>query len=841
MHDHEPIHILLVDDRPENLLALEAIIESDDCRPIKASSGEEALAHLLKYDFAVILLDVQMPGIDGFGTAKIIKAREKTKDIPIIFVTANYMDTDHIGQGYSLGAVDYILKPFDPMMLKAKVRNFINLYKLNQRLVQQADDLLEKTKELEKANLELYDLTLELRKSEALANVISETSIDSMFILDEKGTILKVNPAVEFMFHYDEQELLHKNIRILFSHSQSYNYIDSLLNAIHGISTNNLKDMYAERKDGGLIPVEVQVGKRYVQDKFMIACTIRDMTNQKRTQELISHMAYHDGLTNLPNRRRFNDFLQTQLDEAKATDKPFALLYLDMDRFKYVNDSLGHHIGDRLLQEISGRLLHAVRSQDFVSRLGGDEFVVVLLETNREQAISIAESLIERFRLPFHIDRYELIVTTSIGLSVFPFDGEDKLVLLKHADAALYRAKEHGKNNLKIYHSGMNLNSYRAYVLQNDLRKAMLRDELSMHYQPRVDTATGKIKSAEALLRWKHPNWGYIPPNEFIPIAEEMGLIIEIGEWALRRVCEQLQTWQALGIPLVQVAVNFSAQQFLQKDLMDTIVRCLRESNISPEWLEIEITETTLLQDGEGMTQLLKQIRNMGITVSIDDFGLGYSSLNYLRKYPMDKLKIDKSFIQEISSKQPRAIALVSSIISLAQSLNMSVIAEGVETDEQLQALKQKDCELIQGFLYSPPVPPDQFEVMLRNGLNKGSHSSPKNKPASSPVVTTQPLDKKVMSPLNSPNENSNQEILNLALYRVKHKCSISSREVEVFQLMIDGLSNKEISDRLFISEHTVKNHITHIFQKLNVADRLQAMSLIYQACMEESQKMRAQ
>jgi diguanylate cyclase (GGDEF)-like protein/PAS domain S-box-containing protein len=836
MHDQEPIHILLVDDRPENLLALEAIIESDDCKPIKATSGEEALAHLLKYDFAVILLDVQMPGIDGFGTAKIIKAREKTKDIPIIFVTANYMDADHIGKGYSLGAVDYILKPFDPLMLKAKVRNFINLYKLNQRLVQQADDLLGKTRELEKANQELFDLTHELRRSEALANVISETSIDSMIILDEKGTILKVNPAVEMMFHYDEQELLHQNIRLLFSNTQSYTYMDSILGAFSGISTNNLKDIYAARKDGSLLPVEIQISKRYVGEKFIIACTIRDMTNQKKTQELISHMAYHDGLTNLPNRRRFNDFLQSQLDEARATDKPFALLYLDLDRFKYVNDSLGHHIGDRLLQEVSGRLLEAVRASDFVSRLGGDEFVVVLPETNREQAISIAESLIERFRLPFHIDRYELVVTTSIGLSVFPFDGEDKLVLLKHADAALYRAKEQGKNNLKIFHSGMNLNSYRAYVLQNDLRKAISRGELSLHYQPRVDAETRRIKSAEALLRWNHPNWGYIPPNEFIPIAEEMGIIIEIGEWALKKVCEQLGEWQASGLPTIQVAVNFSAQQFLQKDLMDTIISSLQESNISPEWLEIEITETTLLQDGEGMTQLLRQIRNMGITVSIDDFGLGYSSLNYLRKYPMDKLKIDKSFIQEISSKRPRAIALVASIISLAQSLNMTVIAEGVETDEQLQALKLQDCQLIQGFYFSPPVPPDQFELMLRNGLDKESPSTPKNK-----VATISRADMVVIPPPHNHTDNPNQEILNLALYRMKHKCSISTREVEVFQLMIEGLSNKEISERLFISEHTVKNHITHLFQKLNVADRLQAMSMIYQACMEESQKIRAQ
>ncbi len=685
--DHkDKINILIVDDRPENLMALEAIFEDNDYNLVKAYSGEAALKHLLKYDFATILLDVQMPGLDGFETAKIIKSRKKSKNIPIIFITANNMDANHIFSGYVVGAVDYLLKPIEPNILKAKVQRFVDIYNSNLKLIQQADSLVLKNDELENAYEEL-----------------------------------------------------------------------------------------------------------------------------RHSQQLISHMAYHDGITDLPNRRFFNDHLDLKINEAKQQSESLVMMYLDMDRFKYINDSLGHLTGDRILQEIAKRLICCTREGDFVARIGGDEFNILLPDTNRENALEIAENVLDTLKSPFYIDNYELYITASIGISVFPHDGEDSISLMKNADAALYRAKEQGKNKYQIYHSGMNIQSYRTFTLQNDLRKAIENKELTLLYQPRMDVKTGKINSAEALIRWNHPSWGLLSPSEFIPLAEETGLIVEIGEWVLRTACRQNRNWAKAGLPSIRMAVNFSSQQFLQKDLIFTINQILSEIELSPNLLEIEITESAIMQYEEIVSNTLIEMKNLGIHISIDDFGTGYSSLNYLRRFPLNTIKIDKSFINDLSIHSSQSAAIISSIISLAHSLKMTVIAEGVETEEQWAVLNKLNCESMQGFLFSPPVSPIEFENLLIHGFPKLSSFNPKEK-------------KKV----------EHHNILDIELYRLKESFSISTREIEVFRLVLNGLNNREISEALFISEHTVKNHITHIFQKLNVNDRLQAMAKVYQTCIQQ-------
>ncbi|MFP7299750.1 EAL domain-containing protein [Neobacillus niacini] len=842
MDNKEKINILLVDDRPENLLALEAIIEHDDFNLIKATSGEEALKCLLKHDFAAILLDVQMPGIDGFATAKIIKAREKTKNIPILFITANYMDSEHIFTGYSVGAIDYILKPFDPTILKAKVEGFANLYKLNKQLIHQADRLREKTKEIEDANLELSKAAAELSVSEALATVISETSIDTMVVIDEHGMVLKVNPAVEKMFNYIEDELVNQPLTVLFSNEKAKLSIENILKTIknvnHLLGYENLYEVTASRKDGTTFPVEIQIGKRYVQNRSLIAFTIRDITKKKQDQEKITHMAFHDSLTNLPNRRRFNEQLAIKLNEARQSYQPLVIMYIDMDRFKYINDSLGHMMGDRLLQEIANRLSERVRKTDLVARVGGDEFTILLPGTDRENALEIAEGIFKAFKSPFNIDNYELFLTACIGISTFPYDGEDSQVLLRNADAALYRAKEQGKNQYKVFHTGMNIQSYRTFIMQNDLRKAIEREELTLVYQPKVEIDSGKVKSAEALLRWNHPNWGMISPAEFIPLAEETGQIVEIGSWVLRQACEQSKAWKAAGFMPVPISVNFSAQQFLQKDLMENTKRILRETDVSPELIEVEITESMLLGNGEIITRTLNQLRKMGMKISIDDFGTGYSSLSYLNRLPLDTLKIDRTFIQEISESS-KSKSLISAIISLAHGLNMKVVAEGVETEEQLKFLKLHQCQEAQGYLFSPPVLPKDFEGFLTHhqketNLRKGIIY------LDNKVIRPKGGEKTAAAAVNNPEGGPSQQILVAALERTKKIYSISSREMDVFKFLVNGLSNKEISDELFISEHTVKNHITRIFQKLAVSDRLQAMAKVYQACIEEGDHLRA-
>jgi diguanylate cyclase (GGDEF)-like protein/PAS domain S-box-containing protein len=843
MNDDGKINILLVDDRPENLLALEAIIEHEDYNLIKANSGEEALKSLLKNDFAAILLDVQMPGIDGFGTAKIIKAREKTKNIPILFITANNMDSEHIFTGYSIGAIDYILKPFDPTILKAKVEGFVSLYKLNQQLINQTQILTSKTKELEQAYLELSTTTSELRVSEALANVISETSIDTMIVLNEDGVILKVNPAVEKMFSYEEAELAGESLAILFSNLESKEHLTIILAAIKNsnnlLGYENYKEIIAARKDGSLFPAEIQIGKRFVQDQCLIALTIRDISKKKQDEEKIKHMAYHDSLTNLPNRRLFNEELTSKLKQAKEFFQPLALLYLDMDRFKYINDSLGHIMGDRMLQEIGKRLSTNLRQDDLLARIGGDEFNILLPDTNRENALELAETIIEVFKKPFYIENYELFITSCIGISVFPFDGEEPQVLMKNADAALYRAKEQGKNQFKVFHSGMNIQSYRSFILQNDLRKAIERNELALVYQPRIDIESGEVSGAEALLRWNHPSWGVISPIEFIPIAEESGQIVDIGNWVLRTACIQSKNWQDAGYAPIKLSVNFSAQQFLQKDLVDNIRQILKETKVDSSKLEIEITETVILGNEEVITNTLNQLRNMGISISIDDFGTGYSSLSYLKRFPVNTLKIDRSFISDLSNETSSSShSLITAIITLAHSLNMTVVAEGVETKGQLNFLKNNSCQEVQGYLYSPPILPKDFEQFLTTNLSKTSNRKGVAYLENKKVI---PKTVDIVSDSISLSETeSSQYILVSALNRTKDLYAISSREMDVFKLLVNGLSNKEISDELFISEHTVKNHITRIFQKLAVTDRLQAMAKVYQACIVEGENLRA-
>ncbi|WP_252502103.1 EAL domain-containing protein [Sporosarcina sp. Marseille-Q4943] len=819
MGNEGKINILLVDDRPENLVAIEAIIEKDEYNLIKASSGEEALKCLLKDRFALILLDVQMPGMDGFTTAKIIKAREKTKHIPILFITANNMESEHIFMGYSVGAIDYILKPVDPLILKAKVEGFVDIYKMERKLVQQAAMLTTKTEELKDANKDLSETTSKLLLSEALANVISETSLDSMIILDKDGEILRVNPSVVKKLQYQETELLGKNIRVLFTENKSADYIESLFMKIHRYGNlrgyESFKEIHVTRKDGTTFLSEIQIGWKIIQDKTIIAYTIRDITEQKKSEALIKHMAYHDFLTDLPNRRAFNETLVGHLKKAREENQPLGIMCLDMDRFKYINDSLGHSIGDRVLQEVSCRLTGSIRNMDFLARVGGDEFNIILPNTDRESALEVAAHILEELQKPLLVNDYELYITTSIGLSIFPYDGEDFYELIKNADIALYQAKEQGKNKYHVFHTGMNMQSYRSFIMQNDLRKAIERDEFVLVYQPRVNVATGKVESAEALLRWNHPNWGSVPPSEFIPLAEQTGQIIEIGDWVLRTACQQMKRWEENGYHSIRLAINFSAQQFMQKDLLCTIERILEETKVAANLLEIELTESALLKNEDFIIETLQRLKELGITISIDDFGTGYSSLHYLSRLPISVLKIDKSFIQGIVDETSDNRTITSTIITLAKSLDLVTVAEGVETEEQLEFLSLHQCDEVQGYLFSPPVPQRTFEKMLQDN----------------DMVFNSKVQHETIKVVNEQIENP----IPVALEQLQKQYSITAREIEVFDLLLEGLSNKEISQDLYISEHTVKNHISRIFQKLNVTDRAQAMAMVYQYCVNKS------
>jgi diguanylate cyclase (GGDEF)-like protein len=440
---------------------------------------------------------------------------------------------------------------------------------------------------------------------------------------------------------------------------------------------------------------------------------------RERAEATVEHQAHHDLLTNLPNRSLFNDRLTVALAQAARHRRMLAVLFVDLDRFKTIVDTLGHSMGDLLLQGVADRLRANLEEGDTLARLGGDEFVVLLPQIQRaDRAVRVAQRILEALKPPFHFDRQELHVTTSIGISLYPYDGENADSLLKNADTALYRAKEQGRNNYQLYTPAMNARAFERLALENSLRKALERKEFLLYYQPQVRMADQKIVGTEAVLRWQHPDLGLVYPSEFISMAEETGLIAPLGEWVLRSACAQNVAWQKAGLPPMSVAVNLSARQFQQQDLVDTVARILKETGLAAQWLEVEITEGTAMQNADYTNILLQGLKQMGVQIALDDFGTGYSSLNYLRKFPIDTLKIDQSFVRDLASDVNDA-AIANAVIVLAHSLRLKVIAEGVETPQQLAFLREHQCDVYQGFLFSSPVPAPAIETVARQHLQK--------------------------------------------------------------------------------------------------------------------------
>ncbi len=430
-----------------------------------------------------------------------------------------------------------------------------------------------------------------------------------------------------------------------------------------------------------------------------------DITERKQAEKRLVQLANFDSLTGLPNRSLFRDRLMHAVAQAHRKNHLVALLFLDLDRFKMINDSLGHHAGDELLKAVSKRLLTNAREEDTVARLGGDEFTVILEGiTSSEDATIVARKILDVMSKPFILDGHEVFVTTSVGITIFPIDALDIDELLKNADTAMYRAKEYGKNNYQFYTADMNAKAVEHLIMESSLRHALERDEFVLHFQPQVDLHSREITGMEALLRWNHPDLGLLYPNQFMLLAEETGLIISIGEWVLKQACKQAVEWLGAGIPPLRIAVNLSALQFRKNDLVETIAGILDSVGLDPQFLELEITESFLMEDVDSAITKLQDLSALGVHLAIDDFGTGYSSLSYLKRFPLNTLKIDQSFIRDISTDSDDA-AIAEAIIALAQSLHLRVMAEGVETEEQLNFLRTRGCDQVQGFLVCRPVP----------------------------------------------------------------------------------------------------------------------------------------
>jgi len=447
----------------------------------------------------------------------------------------------------------------------------------------------------------------------------------------------------------------------------------------------------------------------------------KDITDRIVAEERIQYLAYHDGLTTLPNRASFSQILNHGINHARRYNKGMAVLFIDLDRFKNINDTLGHEAGDALLQEVGKRLKNSVRQSDTVARLGGDEFVILLEELSEPGRVAtVAGKILSAIIKPFQMLGQEFRVTASIGISIYPEDGQDEQTLMKKADIAMYHAKEEGKNNFQFHSERMDTHSFERLALESSLRRALERNEFQVHYQAKMDFATGQMTGMEALIRWQHPDLGMVSPVQFIPLAEETGLIVPIGKWVLRTACLQNKAWQKEGLPPLTVAVNLSARQFADENLFADVTSILNETGLNAAFLELEITESMIMHNVDKAVQTLTKLKTLGIRVSIDDFGTGYSSLSNLKRFPIDTLKIDRSFIRDLPGDSEDK-AITRAIIAMGKSLNMTLIAEGVETQEQADFLRTHACDQFQGYYFSRPVDKDKFGELLRSRVHETS------------------------------------------------------------------------------------------------------------------------
>jgi diguanylate cyclase (GGDEF)-like protein/PAS domain S-box-containing protein len=477
--------------------------------------------------------------------------------------------------------------------------------------------------------------------------------------------------------------------------------------------------IYRTLPDGSRSYIEVSGAPRFGVDGEFVGYrgVGRDITAQKVAEERIRYLATHDGLTGLPNRFMFSEFLNNAIQLARRYQQTFAVMFIDLDRFKIINDTLGHEAGDLLLKEIASRLALDMRTSDVVARLGGDEFVILVRQvSDQDQVTSVARKVLASVMRPVTLAGQECRVTTSIGICMYPGDAQDEQALMKNADMAMYRAKEQGKNNFEFYSDTANTVSLERLALESSLRQALERDEFFLVYQPKLDLRTGKINGVEALLRWQHPQLGVVMPAEFIPLAEETGLIISIGRWVLQASCKQAMAWQRESLPPVRVAVNLSARQFATQGLMNDIATAIKEAGIAPELLELEITEGMAMQNIDNATQVLAQMNQIGVRIAIDDFGTGYSSLAQIKRFPIDTLKIDRSFIRDLTSN-PEDQAITKAIIAMGKTLSLTVVAEGVESREQEEFLRLHGCDETQGYYFSRPISADAFAMFLRAHL----------------------------------------------------------------------------------------------------------------------------
>ncbi|MBP1634902.1 MAG: response regulator receiver modulated diguanylate cyclase/phosphodiesterase with sensor(s) [Acidobacteria bacterium] len=561
------------------------------------------------------------------------------------------------------------------------------------------------------------------------ARDVLEAAPDALVLVDGAGNIALANEPAEQLFGYSRGELLGQAVEILLPTC----YRDAHLRHRAAYTTDLRRrpvgggpELFGLRKDGAEFPVEISLAPLASRRGTFVMIAVRDISARKRAEAEhrhlvreralyaeISRLARQDTLTGLPNRVLLHDRLSLALASASRHGQKLGVVFLDLDRFKHVNDSLGHGTGDALLQSVAGRLTANVRRTDTVSRQGGDEFVILLSEVRRRDDLAMAAAkIMAAINAPHHVAGQELHVTASLGIAVYPDDGEEVETLIRHADIAMYHAKDHGRDNCQFFAPDMDARIAERRVLDESLRRALSCREFLLYYQPKIDLDTGTMMGAEALIRWRHPERGLVQPDGFIPMAEESGLIVPIGQWVLREACRQAREWQAAGLRPVPIAVNISALEFRSKGFLDGVRGILAETGLDPHLLELELTESVLMESVTSTAEMLRELKAMGLRLAVDDFGTGYSSLSYLMDFPIDALKVDRSFVREITAERDTS-PIITAVIAMGKSLKHRVVAEGVETERQLAFLQQQRCEEGQGFHFSRPLPADRFAALL--------------------------------------------------------------------------------------------------------------------------------
>jgi diguanylate cyclase (GGDEF)-like protein/PAS domain S-box-containing protein len=693
-----PLKILLIENDPAAATEIRAALTAGGGVPFEVEwvrQLSDGLERLNEKGIAAVLLELSLPDSGGIETFD--KLFTAAPDIPILILGGNANEVlakEAVGRG----AQDYLLPGhLDSYSLPRALRNAIE-----RKAVEDA----------------LY-----VEKERALVTLNSIG--DAVLCTDISGNVIYLNLVAEAMTGWPREEAIGKPLAEVFqiidgdTRKPARDPMEMAVaqNRAVGLTVDCIlirRDAFESAIEDSAAPIHDRAGR-------VIGAVIvfHDVSAARAMSHQMTHSAQHDVVTNLPNRLLLNDRISQAISLARRQNRPLAVIFLDLDRFKYINDSLGHATGDKLLQSVSKRLLAGVRGSDTVSRQGGDEFVILLSEISHpEDAATSAKKIILSLNELHSIDGHDLDIAGSIGISVYPEDGEDAETLIKNADTAMYHAKESGRNNFQFFKPEMNRRAEERQSLEGSMRHALERQEFLLHYQPKVNLFTGQITGAEALIRWRHPERGLVSPAQFVPIAEDCGMILPIGRWVLREACKQARQWQDAGLPLKRVSVNVSAIEFRAKTFLEEVRATLRESGLAACCLDLELTEGVLMHNAKSTASVLQELKRMGVHLAVDDFGTGYSSLSYLRQFPIDVLKIDQSFVHQISD-DPNDSAIVRAIIDMGKNLKQRVIAEGIETQEQLAHLRTWHCEEGQGYLFSRPLPAAQFAQLLQSGVTE--------------------------------------------------------------------------------------------------------------------------